>query len=127
MDDTKGLTIATFNINGASNYEKQKDVFDYLRKRNFDIIFLQETHVKTESENYLRSIWGYNCFVCGNSTASKGVAILFKNSFTYTVHNIIRDDIGGSYIMPDISIFDNKLTLANIYGPSDRDNPDFFY
>ena len=126
MDDIKGLSIASFNINGASRYDKQKDVFDYLRKKSFDIILLQETHVKTGSENYLRSIWGYNCFVCGNSSASKGVAILFRNSFLYTLHNVIKDETNGCYLMIDITISDTRMTIANIYGPSDRDNPDFF-
>ena len=125
-DMNKGLTIASFNINGASRYEKQKDVLDYLRKKDFDIILLQETHIKSEAENYLRTMWGYNCFVCGQSTASKGVAILFKNTFTYKVHNVVKDEIGGCFLILDVSIFDNRLTIANIYGPSDRDNPDFF-
>ena len=127
MDDyMKGLTIASFNMNGASRYEKQKDVFDFLRKKNLDIIMLQETHMKSTAENYVRSLWGYNCFVCGVSSASKGVAILFKNTFVYKIHNIIKDEMGGSYLILDISIFDERFTIANIYGPSDRDNPDFF-
>ena len=124
-DECKSLTIASYNINGASRYEKQKDVFNYLRKKDLDIILLQETHIKGESENYIRSIWGYNCFVCGSSSASKGVAILFKNTFSYKIHNIIKDQ-EGCYLMLDISIFDSRYTIANIYGPSDRDNPDFF-
>ena len=125
-DNVKGLTIASFNMNGASRYEKQKDVFEFLRKRNFDIILLQETHMKSNSENYIRSLWGYNAFVCGTSSASKGVAILFKNTFEYKIHNILKDEIGGCYLILDISIFGDRFTIANIYGPSDRDNPDFF-
>lgn len=126
MNRDKGLTFASFNVNGASRYEKQKDILDFLRKKPFDIIMLQETHIKTESENYLRSLWGYNCFACGHSNANKGVAILFKNTFEYTVHNVIKDQIGGSFLILDISIFKDRFTIANIYGPSDRDNPDFF-
>ena len=113
-------------MNGASRYDKQKDVFDFLRKRNFDIILLQETHMKSNAENYIRSLWGYNAFVCGTSSASKGVAILFKNTFEYKVHNILKDEISGCYLILDISIFGDRFTIANIYGPSDRDNPDFF-
>ena len=74
----------------------------------------------------MRSIWGYNCFSCGFSTASKGVAILFKNTFPYKIHNISKDEVGGSFLVLDISIFDERYTIANIYGPSDRDKPDFF-
>ena len=124
--ENKCFTFSTFNINGASTYEKKKDVFDFIRKKKFDIVFLQETHCKSEAENLVRAIWGYNCFVCGHSTAKKGVAILFNNSFTYKVHNIIKDDVDGSYIILDISIFEDRFTLANIYGPSDKDSPDFF-
>ena len=122
----EGLTLGTFNINGASNYEKLKDTFDYIRRKDIDIILLQETHWKTESENYIRSIWGYNCFICGNSNASKGVAIVFKNTFTYKINRVIRDMEGGSYIVLDLSIFDERYIIVNIYGPSERDTPDFF-
>ena len=87
---------------------------------------LQETHVKTDSENYLRSLWGYNCFTCGNSNASKGVAILFKNTFEYKVNNVIKDDINSSFLFLDIDIFNERFTLASIYGPSDRDDAEFF-
>ena len=128
MDDSNisSLKITTFNMNGAGAYEKQKDVLDFLRKKKFDIIMLQETHWKTESENYIRSLWGYNCYISGVSTAKNGVAILFNNSFDYKVHNIIRDDINGRYIILDITIFENRYTITNVYGPSDKDNPDFF-
>ena len=75
------LKIASFNVNGAGKYDKQKDVLDFLRKQQFDIIMLQETHWKTESENYIRTMWGYNCHVCGVSSAKNGVAILLNNRY----------------------------------------------
>ena len=120
------LTFATFNVNGASTHEKQKDIFDFLRRKKLDIVFLQETHCKTESENLIRSIWGYNCFICGQSNARKGVAVLFRNSFTYKIHNIYKDNEEGSFLVLDITIFNERFTLANIYGPSEGDRPEFF-
>ena len=124
--DATNLKIASFNMNGAGRYEKQKDVFDFLRKKKFDIIMLQETHWKTESENYVRSLWGYNCIVCGTSTAKNGVAFLLNNTFDYKIHNIVRDQLNGTFLILDITIFDMRYTLTNVYGPSDRDNPEFF-
>ena len=124
--ELNGLVFATMNINGASKHEKQKDIFDFFRQKKLDIIFLQETHWKSEQENLIRSIWGYNCFLCGNSSASKGVAILFRNSFEYKIHKIIKDDERGSFLVLDISIFNTRLTLCNIYGPSEKDDQDFF-
>ena len=125
-NNNENLKIASFNMNGAGTYEKQKDVFDFLRKKKFDIIMLQETHWKTESENYIRSLWGYNLFVCGYSSAKNGVAILFNNSFDYKIHKIVKDDNNGTYLLLDISIFNERYTIANLYGPSNKDSPDFF-
>ena len=122
----KTFTFATFNVNGASKHEKQKDIFDFIRRKKFDIIFLQEMHCKTEAENLVRSVWGYNCFVCGKSTAKKGVTILFNNTFPYKIHRIVKDDDDGCFLILDISIFEDRYTLANIYGPSDKDSPEFF-
>ena len=120
------LKLATFNVNGTGKYEKQKDIFDFLRKKKFDLVMLQETHWKTESENYIRTLWGYNCIVCGTSTSKNGVAILFNNSFKYTIHNVIRDNENGCFIIMDITIFEKRYTIVNVYGPSDKDNPNFF-
>ena len=120
------IKIASFNVNGAGNYDKQKDILDYIRKKKFDIIMLQETHWKTESENYVRNLWGYNCFVCGQSSAKNGVSILFNNTFQYTVHKVLKDDINGTYLILDVSIFDERYTITNVYGPSNRDDPDYF-
>ena len=37
---------------------KRKDILDYLRKYYDSIYLLQETHIKAQSENCLRSAWG---------------------------------------------------------------------
>ena len=88
-------------------------MFDFLRKQNGNVFVLQETHWKTESENVVRSQWGFECIVLGHDTGSKGVAVLFKNNFEYKIHSILKDD-GGRYILIDME----RMTLANVYAPS---------
>ena len=119
------VRICTFNCNGLGNYSKRKDVFDYLRKQKYDIYLLQETHWKSKSENFIRSCWGYNCFVAGEDTNKKGVGILMNNTFEYKIHNVIKDP-AGSYIILDMDISDERYTLVNVYGPSDGDRSEFF-
>ena len=46
------LKISTLNVNGIGESFKRKDTFNYLREKKHDIYFLQETHIKTELENY---------------------------------------------------------------------------
>ena len=119
------FNISSFNCNGLGNYAKRKDVFDYLRKLKHDIYFLQESHLLERDENFIRSAWGYNCFLAGNSKNKKGVAILFNNSFEYKIHNVFKDR-EGCYLILDITILNKKLTLCNVYGPSEGDRPQFF-
>ena len=119
------MKIVTFNANGLGNHTKRKDVFDYLRNSKFDVIFLQETHWKSCSENFIRSCWGYNCFVNGKSTNKGGVAILFNNTFEYKIHNCIKSE-NGNFIVLDMDLCNKRLSLVNVYGPSDRDDNIFF-
>ncbi len=46
---------------------------------------------------------------------SKGVSIILKNSFPFTIHNEITDNEGW-FLALDITIYDTRLTIANIYG-----------
>ena len=87
--------------------------------------FLQETHWKLNMENYIRSEWGFECFVAGNSTESNGVAILFSNNFEYKIHSVLKDT-EGRYIIMDIEMLNKRMTVANVYAPSSGDHPEFF-
>ena len=124
-NDNRGIKICTFNCNGINNSEKRKDLFDFLRNLNYNIYFLQETHLKTSLENFIRSGWGYNVWLSGKDTNKNGVAIMFNNNFEYKVHSVVRDP-DGCYIAMDIELLKERLTLLNVYGPSSGDNPDFF-
>ena len=117
--------ICTFNCNGLNDYKKRKDVFDFLREQKASIYFLQETHWKLQCENFIRSCWGYDCYVSGKESNKNGVAVLFSNNFEYKVHNVKRDP-EGCYIVIDIEFNSKRVSMINIYGNSRRDDPDFF-
>ena len=119
------LKISTLNVNGLADPKKRRDVFSYLREQNHDVYFLQETHIKENLENCIRSIWGYELWIAGNSTNKNGVAVLFNSTFEHKVHNIRRDP-NGCFIIVDAEIRSKRVTLANIYGPSAGDNETFF-
>ena len=92
---------------------------------NVTFFFLQETHLKSGSENFIRSCWGYNLWLSGKETNKNGVAIMFNNNFEYKIHNVFRDP-DGCYIIIDVELLQKRLTLVNIYGPSSGDSPEFF-
>ena len=119
------LKCLSLNVNGIRDYHKRKDIFDYLRGKNAQIIMLQETHLKTQEENIVRSMWGYECILSGDSTNSNGVGIFFNTNFQYKIHKVTRD-LEGKYIVLDIEMQSTRYTIVNLYGPSDRDYPAFF-
>ena len=124
MSADREFKICSLNVNGLGDFKKRKDVFNYLRDLKNDIYFLQETHFITNQENFIRAAWGYETWVAGIESNSKGVAILFNSSFEYKLHDIIRDP-NGSYLALDITILQKRTTLINVYGPSEGDNPAF--
>ena len=42
--------LISLNVRGISNFQKQRMIFTWCHKKNPDIIFLQETHSKKETE-----------------------------------------------------------------------------
>ena len=70
MTGSTDFKISSLNVNGIGELRKRKDVFSYLREKKHDIYFLQETHIKTELENYIRASWGYEVWLAGKETNS---------------------------------------------------------
>ena len=74
---------------------------NYLRKKKFSIYCLQDVHWDQQFENIVRSEWGYEIYMAGHTTNSRGVAVLMNNNFDFKVRNIHRDNV-GNWIVLDI-------------------------
>ena len=122
MDST--IKIMSMNCQGLGDLDKCRDVFHFIRQKKYAIYLLQDTHFTTKQENYIRSMWGFDCIFDSFSSQSRGVAILFNNTVDYKIHGIKKGNDGNKLIV-DISIHEKKLTLVNVYGPN-RDQPNFY-
>ena len=118
------ITIASLNCRGLGDFKKRRDVFKYLREKNYSIIFLQDTHFSKQMENIVSSEWGYKIIFSSFKTNSRGVAVLFRNNFEFTLHNHCHDQ-NGNFIVLDLTVSNQRLTLVNLYGPN-KDTPDFY-
>ena len=85
---------------------------------------LQEVHSTCEVEKQWYAEWGYNIHFCHGQSDARGVCILFKNNFDYEIHNTISDN-SGRYLILDVSIYQQRVTLVNIYGHNE-DKPAFY-
>ena len=50
---------------------------------------------------------------------------LFAKYFEHKVHNSISDP-NGNFLLLDLTVHNNRFTLASIYG-TNTDSPDFFF
>ena len=118
------LSIGSFNCRGIfSDSVKRRGVFNRMREK-FDICILLETHANKDVEKYWLAEWGYTGWFSSFRSNARGVAILFKNSFSFECHKYIEDP-EGRYGILDVSIMKTKFTLVAIYGPN-QDDPNFF-
>lgn len=118
------LAIASCNCQGLGDYQKRRDVFQYLRQKKFSIYLLQDTHIQPSLEKQIRSEWGYECYFASNNSQSRGVAVLFSNNFDFKVNKVIKDT-EGNFIIIKLKTMGKDILLINIYGPN-RDNPNFY-
>ena len=90
----------------------------FLRKQNFSIYLLQDTHFHPSIEERIKREWGCDIFFASYNSNSRGVAILVNNNIEYKCLNVVQDP-NGNYLILRIKVFDKDITIVNIYGPND--------
>ena len=118
------LKIASANRRGLNGKQKRNDVLQYMKEKSFDIICLQDTHFTKSEELLIANQTGFDCFFNSLNSSSRGVAILFRKSFEYTVNNVQSDDT-GNLIFLEVTINKQRINLVCLYGPN-TDSPDFY-
>ena len=118
------LHITRVNCTGLGSPEKRIDVLNYLKEYLFHIYCLQDKHFISELEPYIQVQWGYKCVFNSYVSNSRCVAILFNNTFEYEIHEM-KADYSSNFIILDITIDGERITLVNIHGPNE-DNPKFY-
>ena len=116
--------ICSLNVRGLSNTVKRREIFRWLKLKNFAIYFLQEVHCTQEKENWWTSEWGFSAIFSSFSSASAGTCILFNNNFEFQIPKQLSDP-EGRFVIADVKTGGKIFTLANIYAPNE-DNPTFF-
>ena len=120
------LRLISLNVRGLSNFKKQRMIYTWCKKKNTDIIFLQETHSTKEVENQWRNEWGAEIIMSHGSSNSRGVAVLMKKGVEVIVHSKIMDP-QGRFIILKVEFNKNLYVLINVYAPNkDKDSVKFF-
>ena len=71
------------NVRGLTDSTKRKDVFNWLKEKNYSIYCLQDIHVGEKNLGSFERDWGSMVITSVKSSESRGVAILFKNDLDF--------------------------------------------
>ena len=112
------------NCRGLADRQKRRDVLDHLRSKRPSIVFLQDIHLDSEKARTLLMEWGLEGKIAPGSSNSRGTALLFNSNFAYRIDNTYTHQ-GGNYVIVDLTIQDQNITLCSVYGPN-KDDPDFY-
>lgn len=103
--------LGSLNCRGlSSNNIKRRDFFGKYRE-NYDVTFLIDTHCVKNVEQLWTNEWGYKAVYNSYKSNSRGVAILFRNSFQYELINEIKDN-SGNFLILEVKINEVLITFV---------------
>ena len=118
------IKFCSLNVRGLRDSMKRRKLFLWLRRKQFDIYFLQETHSTKNDENIWRNEWGAKALFTHSFSNKTGCGFLFSNRLDLLIDNITRDG-DGRFLIITIKLNDEQYTLVNLYCPN-KDDPLFF-
>lgn len=90
----------------------------YSRRKNANIIFLQETHSTENDVKFWKSQWGDQCYFSHGTNQSAGVATLFNKFKGNVLEHFKSDD--GRWIIVVIQLNNSILIMCNLYNYNNR-------
>ena len=122
--DTGTIKLCSLNCRGLADRSKRNDVFNFLAKKKYSIVCLQDVHWTENNKQSYYSEWGNDVYFCAYSSNSRGVAILFDKRFPHTIMEV-HHDTDGNYLMLIFRWKEYVFNLVTIYGPN-SDSPNFY-
>ena len=122
--NTGHLRFISWNIKGIHNPVKRSRVFAHLKSLGSDVMFLQETHLRSSEHAKLKKAWIGQIFCSRNECRTRGTAILIRKGVPFVPLQTVADS-RGRYVIVTGTLYGTRVALANIYGPN-WDDPAFF-
>ena len=112
------LKCLSLNVRGLNKSIKCRTVFQWLRKQNHHVIFLQESYCSKNLESIWENEWGGKAFFSHGTNHSKGVIIQINPAVNFKVEKVTPDK-QGRFIILKLSLEEKVIVLVNIYAPND--------
>ena len=126
--NTPSLQLLSLNVNGLRGKQKRAALFATLQSGPWQVIALQETHHanQTEAAQWCRegagptAPWDGPSFWATGTSASRGVALLFKPSPLLSGATSAATDPNGRFVAVRCDLSGSQITIASVYAPVER-------
>ena len=119
------ISISTYNCRGLRGHKNRNKIFEWLRGKDHDIIFLQEAHCSVQDECKWRKEWNGDIYYSHGTRDARGVMILLKNNINIDVIDVSTAANTGRTLYVSVNIYGIEMLLVNIYAPNE-DNAEFY-
>lgn len=113
------IKIGSLNINGCRDALKRAAVFELIKQKNINVMFLQETHSDDRNCTEWMKEWKGDIVLSHGSSLSAGVAVLFSENVKPISVNV-EEVIKGRLLVVRAVMEKTSLVFINIYAPTDR-------
>ena len=112
------VKAVTYNVKGLNHHIKRRRILNVLKQGSYDVIFLQETHIKNINEKIFKANWVGEQYVSPGTTKSRGTAIIFNKHTMFECADQLRDT-QGRYILIKVKLHGETVTLGSVYAPNE--------
>ena len=105
----------SLNARGLRDQQKRRQVFHFLKQKQFDVIFIQESHSTPEVEAEWKSEWNSEITFSHFTSRSRGVMTLYRKGIKPINHLMDKD---GRLDVNEAEINDQIYTFINVYAPN---------
>lgn len=113
----KSIELPSWNVKGLNHPLKRKNVFSHLKHLKSEIIFLQETHIRSSDNPRLLTRWSGQKFDSSFLAKARGVSVVFGHNIEFEPHSVVSDKL-GRYVIVSEGLYNTLVVFVNVYAPN---------